>query len=368
MSAIRYHTHPASLWEYATNTEPHSQGSSQFPCLDPSGNARNEANDGYCPWPGAWGCPPGLPFSPQSRQDFFNQHRNLASAEQEAGHEDDQVKEQAPNEGQPEPRGPPPPFTEQPHPWQRPHDRRRDFREHGLGNQARDQYGLGPGGSFNPANRWALMNGFGPTSGMPGGFGPWGWPGNNFGGFGHWNSFRPMGGASPWGVAPAGAFGPWGNFAPWARFGSFGNSNPMPQGGSSPLNPFGFEDGMTRDRVGESKPQVDVFDTPESYVVCLSLPGARKEDIEVTWDSKKYELNIAGSMQRPGDEQSANKESGQNKNKVGTFEERVRLGSRANSSQIDTDMITARMEGGVLIINAPKLDSGFVEIKKVDIE
>jgi HSP20 family protein len=45
----------------------------------------------------------------------------------------------------------------------------------------------------------------------------------------------------------------------------------------------------------------------------------------------------------------------------------VRLGSRANPASVDSDAITAKMEDGVLRIDVPKLDAGYVEIKKVDV-
>ena len=43
-------------------------------------------------------------------------------------------------------------------------------------------------------------------------------------------------------------------------------------------------------------------------------------------------------------------------------------GSRANPAQVDADSITAKLEDGILVIEVPKLDKDYVEIKKVDIE
>jgi len=54
---------------------------------------------------------------------------------------------------------------------------------------------------------------------------------------------------------------------------------------------------------GDFNPEADVFDTEPAFVVHLSLPGAHKEDIGVSWDSEKSELNIAGVVHRPGDEE-----------------------------------------------------------------
>ena len=114
-------------------------------------------------------------------------------------------------------------------------------------------------------------------------------------------------------------------------------------------------------------PEVDVFDAPEAFVVHVSLPGARKEDLGVEWDAEKSELSIAGVVFRPGDEEFL-KTLAMDERKVGAFEKKVRLGSRANPAQVDVDAITARMEDGILRVEVPKLDSGYVEVKKVDIE
>jgi HSP20 family protein len=57
-----------------------------------------------------------------------------------------------------------------------------------------------------------------------------------------------------------------------------------------------------------------------------------------------------------------------NERKVGPFERKIRLGTRANPAQIDADGISAKLEDGVLRVEVPKMDSGFVEVRKVDIE
>ncbi|KAK4948433.1 hypothetical protein LTR10_012967 [Elasticomyces elasticus] len=115
------------------------------------------------------------------------------------------------------------------------------------------------------------------------------------------------------------------------------------------------------------KPEVDVFDTAESYVVHISLPGAKKEDVGVNWDAEKSELSIAGVIYRPGDEELL-KTLALDERKVGVFERKVRLGSRANPAQVDSDAISAKLEDGVLRVDVPKQDAEYVEIKKVDIE
>lgn len=128
-----------------------------------------------------------------------------------------------------------------------------------------------------------------------------------------------------------------------------------------------FDGAESKDKSEDFQPEADVFDTPEAFVVHVSLPGAKKEDVGVNWDAEKSELGVAGVVYRPGDEEFL-KTLAMDERKVGAFERKVRLGSRANPAQVDVDGISARMEDGVLRIEVPKLDGGYVEIKKVDIE
>jgi len=118
---------------------------------------------------------------------------------------------------------------------------------------------------------------------------------------------------------------------------------------------------------GDFKPDVDVFDAEDRFIIHVSLPGAKKEDVGVNWDAEKSEISIAGVTYRPADEETL-KTLAMDERKVGPFERKVRLGSRANPAQIDADAISAKLEDGILIIEVPKLDKDYVEVKKVDIE
>lgn len=114
-------------------------------------------------------------------------------------------------------------------------------------------------------------------------------------------------------------------------------------------------------------PEADVFDAAESFVIHVSLPGAKKEDVAVSWDAATSTLSIAGVVYRPGDEELL-KTLALDERKVGVFERKVRLGSRANPAQVDVDAISAKLEDGILRVDVPKLDAGYVEVKKVDVE
>ena len=128
-----------------------------------------------------------------------------------------------------------------------------------------------------------------------------------------------------------------------------------------------FGNGSTEKDNEDLKPEADVFDTPEAFVVHVSLPGAKKEDIGVNWDQEKSELSIGGVIYRPGGEELL-QTLALDERKVGAFERKLRLGSRANPAQVDVDAISAKLEDGILRVEVPKMDSGYVEIKKVDIE
>ncbi|KAI7294064.1 hypothetical protein KC340_g16298 [Hortaea werneckii] len=153
--------------------------------------------------------------------------------------------------------------------------------------------------------------------------------------------------------------------------GGFPFGNPGPMGGFGALASM-FQDQLFGNGSAEKdnddlKPEADVFDTPEAFVVHVSLPGAKKEDIGVNWDQEKSELSIGGVIYRPGGE-GLLQTLALDERKVGAFERKLRLGSRANPAQVDADAISAKLEDGVLRVEVPKMDSGYVEIKKVDIQ
>ena len=102
-------------------------------------------------------------------------------------------------------------------------------------------------------------------------------------------------------------------------------------------------------------------------MIHISLPGAKKEDVGVNWDAEKSELSIAGVVYRPGDEEFL-KTLEMGERKVGPFERKVRLGTRANPAIVDVEGITAKLEDGVLRVEVPRMEEGFVEVRKVDVE
>lgn len=114
-------------------------------------------------------------------------------------------------------------------------------------------------------------------------------------------------------------------------------------------------------------PPVDIFSTEKAFVLHVALPGAKKEDVGVNWDSEKGLLNLAGIVYRQGDEEFL-KTLSKSERKVGVFERTVKLPpGNEEKEEIDSDAITAKLEDGVLVVTVPKVEKEWTEVKKVDI-
>jgi len=115
-------------------------------------------------------------------------------------------------------------------------------------------------------------------------------------------------------------------------------------------------------------PPVDIFSTEKSYILHFALPGAKKEDVGVNYDSDKGALNVAGVVYRRGDEEFL-KTLTTSERKVGMFERTVKLPpGDEEKEEVDGDAITAKLEDGVLVVTVPKIEKDWTEIKRVDIE
>lgn len=204
----------------------------------------------------------------------------------------------------------------------------------------------------------------------PGGWGgPWGHGGPHHGPHHpgpHCGPHRGPGG-------PHGSHGPKvhgrrGGWGPWGRGGFFDNGGFDPATLTTQFwNQFTDTPNNAENKNDDHTPDADVFDTESAFFVHISLPGAKKEDVGVNWDAEKSELSVAGVIYRPGDEEFL-KTLALNERKVGPFDRKIRLGTRASPAHIDADRITAKLEDGILRVEVPKLDTGYVEIRKVDIE
>lgn len=116
-------------------------------------------------------------------------------------------------------------------------------------------------------------------------------------------------------------------------------------------------------------PPVDIFDSPQAYVVHVALPGAAREDIGVSWNPDQGTLDLAGVVHRPGDEQFLQTLSS-GERRVGLFDRSIPLppAGAAAKDEVDGSSITAKLENGLLVVVVPKMEKEWTEIRKVDIE
>ena len=132
------------------------------------------------------------------------------------------------------------------------------------------------------------------------------------------------------------------------------------------LNLDRFSGGTSTQAEVDFEPRADIFDTPSNYLVHLSLPGAKKEDLGVDWDGENSVLRVGGVVHRPGVDEETLKLLAVDgrKTEVGVFEKKVILGTKRDPAKVDIAGITAKMTDGVLVVNVPKLE---VEHKKREV-
>ena len=106
------------------------------------------------------------------------------------------------------------------------------------------------------------------------------------------------------------------------------------------------------------EPRADVFDITDTYIIHLSLPGAKKEDVGVDYDGENSLLRIAGVVHRPGADEELLKNLAVDgrKREVGVFEKSIRLGTKRDPASIDVNAISAKMTDGVLVVKVPKVE------------
>lgn len=117
-------------------------------------------------------------------------------------------------------------------------------------------------------------------------------------------------------------------------------------------------------------PSVDVFDTPAKYILHVSLPGAKKDDLSIDYDAGESVLRLAGVVYRPGINEDLHQALAMEERtrEVGVFEREIRLGTREAPAVVSIDEITAKLEEGVLIVTLPKIEAEPEPKKKVIVE
>ncbi|KAJ5126822.1 hypothetical protein N7448_007601 [Penicillium atrosanguineum] len=117
-------------------------------------------------------------------------------------------------------------------------------------------------------------------------------------------------------------------------------------------------------------PSVDVFDTPASYIMHVSLPGAKKNDLSIDYDAEESVLRLAGVVYRPGMNEELHQALAmeERSREVGVFQREIRLGNREAPALVSVDEITAKLEDGILTVIVPKIESEVESKKKVIVE
>ncbi|RVD87439.1 uncharacterized protein DFL_001674 [Arthrobotrys flagrans] len=224
----------------------------------------------------------------------------------------------------------------------------------------RPQWGGPWGGNWRGhPNPWVQMasslaenftgpNANGPPPPHPGMFFGGGGPGG-FGGPGGCRGGR--GGFGGFGGGRGSYHGPWGWGSHRSRWGNRGSHCHRPDNGSQ-----------------EFTPAVDLFDTPDSFVIHVALTGAIKEDIGINYDFDNAELQVSGVVHRPGNEEFQ-KHLVDGERRVGAFDRKIKLESNGKTVPVDADGITAKLENGLLEVTVPKLrKADEPEKKKIIIE
>jgi HSP20 family protein len=347
MPSVPYMNRSAPFWDFVADLEQEGAG---HPFYSQNRNNNTESGDqGPVPPFASWGW--GVPFG--GGRGF--PHHGPPPASRGPGHEDQEEDKDFEKD------------------FQKELNKEFDDEKNGKDNADKDN-GEGPSGSGSDGEGVFHGRGqqgehrrgghCGPRRGRQG-CGPRGW-----GGPGPHHSGPPHNhGGSHHGHGRRGGWGGWGR---WNRGGPFGSSGPA-------TDPLAFVAALfdpeltptskpTDNESDDFSPEADIFDTPTAFVVHVSLPGAKKEDVGVNWDAEKSELSIAGVIYRPGDEKFL-EQLAQSERKVGAFERKVRLGTRAHPASVDVGQISAKLEDGVLRVEVPKLgESGFVEVTRVDVE
>ena len=103
-------------------------------------------------------------------------------------------------------------------------------------------------------------------------------------------------------------------------------------------------------------PSIDIFDTPTSYIVHVSLAGAKKSDLSTRYDVAESALYVTGTIIRPGMQEGLEQALvlEERSVEIGAFERVIRLGTRQAPASVLVDGIVAVFEDGVLAITIPK--------------
>jgi HSP20 family protein len=92
------------------------------------------------------------------------------------------------------------------------------------------------------------------------------------------------------------------------------------------------------------RPELDVFERPDGYLLCFAVPGVSREEIEILFAENVLTVRGTRTLQVPLEARSRQVELPR-----GRFERRVRL-----PSAIAADSIRTQLTQGLLLVHVPK--------------
>ena len=120
---------------------------------------------------------------------------------------------------------------------------------------------------------------------------------------------------------------------------------------------------------GTFTPELDLYDTVEAYILHLSLPGAKKPDLSITYSAARSSVTVSGVVTRPGVDEEMMGTLAIDERRVGAFEREVKL---EDGTKIDEEGISAKLEDGVLRVTIPKMmqdeEEEYVDVKRIELD
>jgi HSP20 family protein len=104
---------------------------------------------------------------------------------------------------------------------------------------------------------------------------------------------------------------------------------------------------------------VDVDETENAYVFTLDVPGVKREEIEIDFESGR--LSISGERVRETKDETASNHRSQRS--FGSFRTTFSLPGDVNGDKID-----AKLKDGVLTVTVPKSDDAKKKAKKIAVK
>lgn len=117
----------------------------------------------------------------------------------------------------------------------------------------------------------------------------------------------------------------------------------------------------------KTSPAVDVYDTPENYIIVASLPGVSTSDVNIEFDPEEHILKLSGEL-AGAKSLEQNEELKQylkvNERTLGKFERQVYVPS---DPEVNDENIQAKMNNGVLKVTLPKVHKPVAEKRKINV-